>query len=163
MMPSIGSLKSSRRSMTSRNGIILAGALSLAAIWGIHADVIAGSAKATTVSESERMIPLSYDVDVIVVGGTLRGVAAAQTAAKAGCKVFLCEDRPYLGVDVCGTYRLWLESGEEPKTKLGRAIYGKATGQGSRSIVTPMMVKSALDNALLNSKVDMILRLVNEK
>jgi len=85
--------------------------------------------KLGTVSESERMLPLSYDVDVIVVGGTLRGVAAAEAAAKAGCKVFLCEDRPYLGVDVCGTYRLWLEEGEQPETQLGEAIYGDALVQ----------------------------------
>ena len=113
-----------------------------------------------TVSESERMIPLSYDVDVIVIGGTLRGVAAAQAAAKAGCKVFLCEDRPYLGVDVCGTYRLWLEEGEQPETPLGRSIYGdaseaRATDNGYL-VVTPMHVKKRLDDALLRSKVDFL-------
>ncbi len=83
--------------------------------------------RAQTVSEAERIIPLAYDVDVIVVGGTLRGVAAAEAAAKAGAKVFLITDRPYLGEDVCGSYRLWLEPDEEPQTELERAIYGKAT------------------------------------
>jgi len=39
-------------------------------------------AKSETVSESERMIPLSYDVDVIVVGGTLREAAAAEAISE---------------------------------------------------------------------------------
>jgi flavin-dependent dehydrogenase len=115
-------------------------------------------AKSETVSESERMIPLSYDVDVIVVGGTLRGVAAAEAAAQAGAKVFLITDRPYLGEDVCGTQRLWVKSDVEPKTALGQSIYGassgaKATENGFR-VVTPMDVKRKLDEALLRSKVD---------
>ena len=62
-------------------------------------------AQTKTVSESERQIPLSYDVDVIVVGGTLRGVAAAEAAAKQGAKVFLVTDRPYLGEDICATQK----------------------------------------------------------
>jgi NADPH-dependent 2,4-dienoyl-CoA reductase/sulfur reductase-like enzyme len=80
-----------------------------------------------TVSESERMIPLAYDVDVIVVGGTLRGVAAAEAAAQAGAKVFLITDRPYLGEDVCAAQRLWIKPDVKPKTDLGRAIYGDAS------------------------------------
>ncbi len=80
-----------------------------------------------SVSESERLIPLAYDVDVIVVGGTVRGVAAAEAAANGGAKVFLATDRPYLGEDVCGTYRLWLELEEEPQTDLGKAIFANAT------------------------------------
>ena len=82
-----------------------------------------------SVSESERLIPLAYDVDVVVVGGALRGVAAAEAAARNGAKVFLATDRPYLGEDVCGTYRLWLEEDEQPETQLGQAIYGDAMVQ----------------------------------
>ncbi len=111
-----------------------------------------------TVSESERMIPLAYDVDVIVVGGTLRGVAAAEAAAQAGAKVFLITDRPYLGEDVCAAQRLWIKPDVKPKTDLGRAIYGdaskaRAAGDGLL-VVTPMNVKRNLDEALLRSKVD---------
>ena len=111
-----------------------------------------------TVSESERMIPLSYDVDVIVVGGTLRGVAAAEAAAQAGAKVFLITDRPYLGEDVCAAQRLWVKSDGQPKTELGQAIYGDASGarltENGYRIVRPMDVKRKLDEALLNAGVD---------
>jgi len=66
------------------------------------------------VSESSRDIPVAYDVDVVVVGGTSGGVAAAVEAAQNGVKVFLAAERPYLGADICATYRLWLEPGEVP-------------------------------------------------
>ena len=111
-----------------------------------------------TVSESERMIPLSYDVDVIVVGGTLRGVAAAEAAAQAGATVFLITDRPYLGEDVCAAQRLWIKPDVKPKTDLGRSIYGASSGTSATGngylVVTPMDVKRKLDEALLRSKVD---------
>ncbi|WDE97292.1 FAD-dependent oxidoreductase [Lentisphaera profundi] len=123
--------------------------LSLLLSLDIHAQ-----SNSMTVSESERQIPLSYDVDVIVVGGTLRGVAAAEAAAKAGAKVFLVTDRPYLGEDVCATQRLWIKSDQKPKTELGESIYGKARKtKNGYSIVTPMDVKRKLDEALLNKEV----------
>lgn len=64
---------------------------------------------AGVVTESAREIPLTYDVDVVVVGGSSGGVAAAVAAAKGGAKVFLAAPRPYLGEDMCATYRLWLD------------------------------------------------------
>lgn len=116
--------------------------------------LVESQAQTKTVSESERQIPLSYDVDVIVVGGTLRGVAAAEAAAKAGAKVFLVTDRPYLGEDVCATQRLWIKSDQKPKTELGKSIYGKARKtKNGYSIVTPMDVKRKLDEALLKAKI----------
>ncbi len=141
-----------------RNQIILAVAILLAATSAVRADVIASPQKTATVSESERMIPLSYDVDVIVVGGTLRGVAAAEAAAQAGAKVFLITDRPYLGEDVCGTQRLWIKPDVEPSTALGQSIYGESSGaratENGYRVVTPMDVKRKLDEALLRAKVD---------
>ena len=88
------------------------------------------STQAQTVTESERNIPLAYDVDVVVVGGTSRGVAAAVAAAENGASVFLAAPRPYLGEDICGPYRLWLDKGVEPESELGKALFpfrGKKT------------------------------------
>ncbi|HPD45512.1 MAG TPA: FAD-dependent oxidoreductase [Anaerohalosphaeraceae bacterium] len=75
------------------------------------------------VVEPAHTIPVTYDVDVVVVGGTSGAVAAAAEAARSGASVFLAAPRPYLGADMCGTYRLWLEEGEEPASELARAVY----------------------------------------
>ncbi len=78
-----------------------------------------------TVLESAREIPLAYDVDVVVVGGTSAGIAAAVEAARNGSSVFLAAPRPYLGEDLCATYRLWLESDEEPSSDLAKQIFAE--------------------------------------
>lgn len=74
-------------------------------------------------SQSARNIPVAYDVDVVVIGGSSAGVAAAVAAAKQGAKVFVAAPRPYLGEDLCATYRLWLEPGEEPSDPLVKELY----------------------------------------
>lgn len=76
-----------------------------------------------TVRQSARELPVLADVDVVVVGGTSGGVAAAVEAASAGARVFLVAPRHYLGEDICGTYRLWLEPGEVPETDLAREVF----------------------------------------
>jgi flavin-dependent dehydrogenase len=76
-----------------------------------------------TIIETQRGIPVAFDVDVVVVGGASSGVAAASAAARAGAKVFLAAPRPYLGEDLCATWRMQLESGEEPSDDLARAIF----------------------------------------
>ena len=80
------------------------------------------------VVESAREIPVAYDVDVVVVGGTSGGVTAAVEAARQGASVFLAEQRPYLGEDICGTYRLWLEPGEAPSTPLEKNVFAEPSG-----------------------------------
>lgn len=77
------------------------------------------------VNESSRNIPVAYDVDVVVVGGTSGGVAAAVAAAEHGARVFLAAERPYLGEDICGTYRLWLKPGEVPSLPLARKVFAE--------------------------------------
>lgn len=76
-----------------------------------------------SVIESARDIPVAYDVDVVVVGGSTGAVTSAVAAAQEGAKVFLATSRPYLGEDICGTYRLWLEPGEEPQSPLAKKIF----------------------------------------
>lgn len=75
------------------------------------------------VNESKREIPVAYDVDVVVVGGSTGAVAAAEAAAKAGAKVFLAAPRPYLGDDMCATMRLFMEKDEKPLNALGAAVF----------------------------------------
>jgi len=83
-----------------------------------------------SVTESARKIPVAYDVDVVVVGGSSAGVAAAVEAAANGATVFLAAQRPYLGLDLCGTYRLWLERGEVPRSPLAKRLFATPTSVG---------------------------------
>jgi flavin-dependent dehydrogenase len=77
------------------------------------------------VNESARNIPVAYDVDVVVIGGSSGGVAAAVEAAQNGARVFLAAQRPYLGEDICGTYRLWLELDEVPTSPLAKKVFAE--------------------------------------
>jgi len=99
--------------------------------------------------QSERKIPVAYEVDVVVIGGSLAGVAAAVHASRAGARVFLAAQEPYLGEDVCGTYRLWTEDNSVLNTELGEKIFGNG-------LPTPMHVKHTLDNELINNNIDFL-------
>jgi len=96
-----------------------------AAILAVLALVGGPYASARSVEESMRGIPIAYSVDVVVVGGTTGAVCAAVEAAQQGGDVFLAAPMPYLGEDVCGTYRLWLEPGEVPETPLAEALFAE--------------------------------------
>ena len=113
------------------------------------------------VLESARHIPLVYDVDVIVVGGSSRGVAAAVAAAREGASVFLAAERPYLGEDICATYRLWLEKDEQPISKLAKALFETPNNIREEivhpnTVQTAMNIKKGLDSALLKAKVQFL-------
>ena len=51
---------------------------------------------------------LQFMTDVAVIGGGLAGVCTAITAARAGCKVVLVQDRPVLGGNASSEVRLWI-------------------------------------------------------
>jgi hypothetical protein len=58
------------------------------------------------VCESARQTPIAAEVDVVVVGGSTGAVAAAP--------------RHYLGDDMAGTLRLWLEPNETARDPLAK-------------------------------------------
>src|SRR4051812_20853555 len=89
---------------------------------------------------------LLREVDVLVVGGSAAGVAAAEAAARAGASVFLAAHRSYLGDDIAGTLALWPQPGEARTAALAEDVLG----QGGR---TPLQVKRALEQALIARKI----------
>jgi flavin-dependent dehydrogenase len=113
-----------------------------------------------TMTESARQVPVVRKVDVVVVGGSTGGVAAAIAAAKGGASVFLAAPRTYVGDDMAGTLRLWLEDGEKPATALAKAVFTPARRDGNAgdlaNLVTPMQVKATLDAALIEAKVEFL-------
>jgi flavin-dependent dehydrogenase len=110
----------------------------------------AGAMDGEIVVETSATLPVAYDVDVLVAGGSLAGVEAACEAAGKGASVLLIASRPYLGYDLCATQRLWLERGEKPQTALTRSIFGASR------VAAPMQVKNALDKALLGAGVQVL-------
>lgn len=97
--------------------------LSLALAVGLLAACIQAAELPAAVGESARAIPVAYDVDVVVVGGSSGAVSAAVAAAEKGARVFVAAPRPYLGEDLCATLRLWLEEGETPASPLAKKLY----------------------------------------
>jgi len=51
---------------------------------------------------------IRHDADLVVVGGGLAGTCCAITAARAGIKVVLVQDRPVLGGNASSEVRLWI-------------------------------------------------------
>ena len=103
---------------------------------GMHV-IFACGAWGQCVMETEREIPVAYNVDVVVVGGSSAGVAAAVAAADAGAKVFLAAPRPYLGEDIAGTLRLWADPKEKLNSPLAEKLFGsegRDTGGGATEI-----------------------------
>lgn len=59
------------------------------------------------VAEGRELKKEELSADLVVVGGGLAGVSAAMTAARAGIKVVLVQDRPVLGGNGSSEVRLW--------------------------------------------------------
>jgi len=112
----------------------------------------------TFVPESARQIPLVRDVDVVVIGSSTGGVAAAIEAARQGARVFLAAPKSYLGEDVCATQRYWLPEDEHPVAPLAKELFGSGLSPATSpvDVPTPMHVKRTLDQALLAAQVDFL-------
>ena len=95
--------------------------------------------------QSGRKIPVVYQVDVVIVGGSTAGVAAAVKAAQSGASVFLAAQEPYLGEDLCATYRYWRDD-QNFKSELEQLIFAEG-------LPTPMHVKRTLDQQLIDNNV----------
>ncbi|MDD2382201.1 MAG: FAD-dependent oxidoreductase, partial [Mariniphaga sp.] len=102
------------------------------------------------VRQSEREIPLISSVDVVVVGGTTYAVSAAVSAAEKGAKVYLIAPKPYLGEDLCATLRLKIDENRELTSEIEKRIFR------DKQQVTPLEVKAALSEALLEADVKFI-------
>ena len=60
------------------------------------------------VSEKQKLNDCKLIADLAVIGGGLAGVCGAVTAARAGAKVVLVQDRPVLGGNASSEVRLWI-------------------------------------------------------
>lgn len=113
----------------------------------------AWAASAAGLVEPSQQLPLAQDVDVVVVGGSCGGVAAAEAAAQAGAKVFLVTAYASLGEDVAGSLHVWAAGGEAASSPLMKAMFTGAPADDGTVYTTPLQVKKALDQALLKAGV----------
>ncbi len=78
------------------------------------------------VASPARDIPLIDRVDVVVVGGSEGGMAAAWKAAKLGARVLLLNEETFLGSEVTGKGRFLLD-GPAPAKLFSRALFADMT------------------------------------
>lgn len=100
--------------------------------------------------EGSRQIPLLTEVDVVVVGGSSRAVAAATAAAREGCRVYLVCDYPYLGEDICGAHLYDRLPDEALNTALAQRLFS------DRKRPTPLQIKKGLEDELIDYGVDFL-------
>ncbi|HET8629740.1 MAG TPA: FAD-dependent oxidoreductase [Thermomicrobiales bacterium] len=105
-------------------------------------------------------LPVLFAGDVVVVGGSFAGVAAAVALARAGRRVALIEPRTYLGREVTATLRPWLAPGAAagaPLPEAVRACLGPAAlaaaERGDETPLVPDDVKRGLEDLLLGAGV----------
>jgi hypothetical protein len=95
--------------------------------------------------------------DVVVVGGSSMGVAAAEAAADAGASVLLVEPRPYLGSDLAGKLRLKVEFNHDgwPPTDIleTRLLLAYLNPLGNPAVITPLRIKQICEAKLLDKRI----------
>lgn len=95
--------------------------------------------------------------DVIVVGGSSAGVAAAEAAAREGAATCLVESRPYLGSDIAGKLRLdapFRQQEFPPSDKLETLLARAASNvPGDPNVISPLRVKQICDRKVLDAGV----------
>ena len=98
-------------------------------------------------------LPVLAASDIVVVGGSLGGVAAALKLAHAGRSVTLVEPRTYLGREFTATLRPWLPASVPPTSHLVaslRASAGKPQSNGEIALNMDA-VKLQLEDVLLDA------------
>mgnify|MGYP003586258367 CR=1 FL=1 len=91
------------------------------------AGTVAVRAQERAVEAPARSVPVIDHVDVVVVGCSEGGLAAAWRAAKLGAKVVLLSEYTFLGGEVTAKARFDLSGGPEPKTAFSQALFKEMT------------------------------------
>ena len=105
-----------------------------------------------------RDLPLLFQGDVVVAGGSFGGIAAAVALAQAGRRVALVEPRTYLGREITATLRPWLPrlGPGQRYPQLIEACLGGAQESHAEVLLHMDAVKLALEDALLAAGVKLI-------
>ncbi|MFW5644464.1 MAG: FAD-dependent oxidoreductase [Bacteroidota bacterium] len=89
------------------------------------------------------------EVDVIVAGASLGGIGAAIKAAESGARVFVISYKPYMGEDICGTYKYLYEEQD-----LAHPLMKKLNS--GNKLITPNKAKKILENELIDRNINFL-------
>lgn len=105
--------------------------------------------RASAIWKDSYQLPVWKDADVIVVGATCAGVAAAIAAAKKGVRVFVISSFPYPGEDICGSFMYWPEKRDSSSSLFHQLFPGRVAPY-------PLHVKSVLENEMIRHQVEFL-------
>ncbi|GAB2566581.1 FAD-dependent oxidoreductase [Gracilibacillus alcaliphilus] len=111
-----------------------------------------------TVTIGKKELPILFDVDVVVAGGSFAGIAAAREYARCGKTVALIESRTYLGGEVSATLRPWLKQSAVPSPVpyTLKEIISRGKQKGEEIALYMDQVKTHLEDILLEYNIDLL-------
>ncbi len=107
------------------------------------------SSEADFVRSSQREIPVSAVVDVVVVGGNEGGLAAGWQAARLGSNVLLLGGQYFFSDEISAKARYWIEADEVPHSEFAKAIL--ADQAETLPQLTPAKYKRKIEDLLRQS------------
>ena len=137
-----------RREFIKCTSIVTVG-LPVANLYGFS-DVQGSAPFQTLIAQRKSQLDVIAEADLLVIGGSSAGIAAAVKAAENGASVFLVASEPYLGYDICGMFRFW-DLNKGAKTSFGQSLF--KDGQ----IPEPAHVKRKLQEYLVNGQINFLL------
>ncbi|MDD2599185.1 MAG: FAD-dependent oxidoreductase [Kiritimatiellae bacterium] len=123
------------KSLSSARGMALIAAASLSGSAVLAADRF--------VEAPERSVPVIDRVDLVVVGGSEGGMAAAWQAARLGAKVMLLNDEYYLGSEVTAKGRYLLD-GPAPAKEFSKALFADMTPSAYRKQSDALLLQAGV-------------------
>ncbi len=110
------------------------------------------------VSFGEQALPILHRCDVVVIDGSLAGIAVALALSRAGHRTAVIERRTYLGREITATLRPWLRLPTGPPSDLPEPLAvccaaGRALSAGEEMALHPDAVVRALEDLLLKAGV----------
>lgn len=118
--------------------------------------------RGTSVQLKRSQLPVQCKADVVIIGGSVAGVASALQFAQAGQEVVLVEHRIYLGREISATLKPWVNlgklagSGQTPEP-IAATLRKQATPEASGEVPLWMdAFKVTLENLLMEAGVELI-------
>ena len=111
-----------------------------------------------TVSINEKQLPILYDVDAVIVGGSFAGISLAKNLAENGKTVAIVESRTYLGREVSATLRPWVinQANRNDVPEIMREIINRGEQKNDEIALYIDQVKTHLEDVVLDKGVSLL-------